>query len=90
MVAAKKAKLPTKKSIADAQREAKAAQQAADFQKFKAAMSPQVRQNFDKVVAAKNKPKSTAVTATKVALSAEHEQQLADWVIPPEISGVQK
>jgi len=79
MVAAKKTKLPTKKSIADAKREDKAAKQAADFEKSKAAMSPQVRQHFDNVMAAKNKPKSNAVAATKVALSAEREQQLADW-----------
>lgn len=79
MATAKKTKLPTKKSIADAKREAKAAQQAADFEKSKAAMSPQTRQHFDKVMAAKNKPKSTAVAAPKVALSAEREQQLAEW-----------
>jgi hypothetical protein len=79
MVAAKKEKLSTKKAIADAKREAKAAKQAADFEKSKAAMSPQNRQHFDKVMAAKNKPKSAVVAAPKVALSAEREQQLADW-----------
>ena len=41
-------------------------------------MTPQTRQHFDKVMAAKNKPKSTAVAAPKVALSAEREQQLAE------------
>ena len=79
MATAKKTKPPTKKAIADVKREARAAQQAADFKKSKAAMSPQNRQHFDKVVAAKNKPKSTAVTVSKVALSTEREQQLAEW-----------
>jgi len=44
----------------------------------KASMTPQNRQHFDKVIAAKNKPKSTAVAAPKVALSAEREQQLTE------------
>ena len=44
----------------------------------KAAMTPQNREHFDKVIAAKNKPKSTQVAAPKVALSAEREQQLAE------------
>ena len=79
MAAAKKIKQPTKKAIADAKREAKAAQKAADFEKSIAAMSPQNRQHFEKFIAAKNEPKSTAVTAAKVTLSAEREQQLAEW-----------
>lgn len=79
MVAAKKTKPSTKKAIADAKREARVAKQAADFEKSKAAMTPQNRQHFEKVMAAKNKPKSTAVAAPKVALSAEREQQLAEW-----------
>jgi hypothetical protein len=79
MAAAEKTKQPTKKAIADAKREAKAAQKAADFEKSIAAMSPQNRHHFEKVMAAKNGPKSTAVTAAKVTLSAEREQQLAEW-----------
>jgi hypothetical protein len=79
MVSAKKTKPPTKKAIADAKREARVTQQAEDFKKSKAAMSPQNRQQFDKVIAAKNKPNSAAVAAPKVALSAEREQQLAEW-----------
>jgi len=79
MATAKKTKQPTKKAIADAKREARVAKQAADFEKSKAAMTPQNRQHFDKFMAAKNKPKSTAVAAPKVALSAEREQQLAEW-----------
>lgn len=70
MTTAKKTKLPTKKAIADAKREARAAQQAADFEKSKAAMTPQNREDFEKVIAAKNKPKPTAIGAPKVALSA--------------------
>lgn len=41
-------------------------------------MIPQNREHFDKVMAAKTIPKSTAVAAPKVALSAEREQQLAE------------
>jgi hypothetical protein len=41
MVTAKKTKLPTKKAIAVAKREAKAVQKAADFEKTKASLSPQ-------------------------------------------------
>ena len=78
MATTKKTKPPTKKAIADAKREARAAKQAADFEKVKASMTPQNRQHFDKVMEAKNKPKSTAVAAPKVALSAEREQQLAE------------
>lgn len=78
MITAKKTKPPTKKALADAKREAKTVQKAADLEKSKAAMTPQNREHFDKFMAAKNKPKSTAVTAPKVALSAEREQQLAE------------
>ena len=78
MTTAKKTKPPTKKAISDAKREAKTAQKVANFEKSKASMTPQNKEHFDKFMAAKNKPKSTAVAAPKVALSAEREQQLAE------------
>ena len=78
MVTTKKIKSPKKKTIAEGKREARVAQQAAGFEKAKAAMTHQNQQHFDKVIAAKNNPKSTAVAVPKVTLSAEREQQLAE------------
>lgn len=79
MVTAKKTKPPTKKAIAIAKREAKAAQKNADFEKSKAALSPSNRQHVEKVIAAKRQKKSNALVIPKVALSAEREQQLNEW-----------
>ena len=79
MATAKKTKLPTKKAIAIAKREAKAVQKAADFEKTKASLSPQNRQHLEKFIAAKNKPKSAGVAKQNITLSAERELQLEEW-----------
>jgi hypothetical protein len=78
MVTTKKIKSSKKKTIAEGKREARVAQQAAGFEKAKAAMTHHNQQHFDKVIAAKNNPKSTAFAVPKVTLSAEREQQLAE------------
>lgn len=78
MVTTKK-KSVTKKAISESKREAKAAQKTADFEKTKASMSPQNREHFEKFIAAKNQKKSNKLVIPKVALSAEREQQLAEW-----------
>jgi hypothetical protein len=78
MVAAKK-KSTANKAVATAKRDAKALQKAADFEKSKAALSPTNRQHVEKVMTAKNQKKSNALVIPKVALSAEREQQLAEW-----------
>ena len=79
MATTKKSKLPAKKVNATAKTLAKSLKRTAEIKKAKADLSPQNRQHFEKVMAAKNKPKSTAVTVAKVVLSAEREQQLAEW-----------
>lgn len=53
---------------------AKELQRKADFEKTKAAMSPQNRQRVETAIAAKNLPTSIS----KIALSPEREQQLAE------------
>ena len=73
-----KSKPPTKKVIATAKELAKSLKRKAVIEAAKADLSPQNRQHYEKVMAAKNKPNSIAV-APKVALSAEREQQLAEW-----------
>ena len=73
-----KSKPPTKKVIATAKELAKSLKRKAVIEAAKADLSPQNRQHYEKVRAAKNKPNSIAV-APKVALSAEREQQLAEW-----------
>ena len=79
MATTKKSKLPAKKVNATAKTLAKSLKRTAEIKKAKADLSPQNRQHYEKVMAAKNKPKSTAVTVAKVVLSAEREQQLAEW-----------
>ena len=78
MVVAKK-KSTVNKALATAKSEAKAGQKAADFEKTKAALSPTNRQHVEKVIGAKIQRKSNALVIPKVALSAEREQQLAEW-----------
>jgi len=79
MATAKKSKPPTKKAIATAKALAKSLKRTAEIETAKADLSPQNRQRYEKVMADKNKPKSAAVALPKVALSAEREQQLAEW-----------
>ena len=79
MATTKKSKPPAKKVNATAKTLAKSLKRTAEIKKAKADLSPQNRQHYEKVMAAKNKPKSTAVALPKVALSAEREQQLAEW-----------
>ena len=79
MATTKKSKLPAKKVNATAKTLAKSLKRTAEIEAAKADLSPQNRQHYEKVMAAKNKPKSTAVALPKVALSAEREQQLAEW-----------
>lgn len=57
---------------------AKDLQRKADFEKTKAAMSPQNRQRLEAAIAAKNRPKSTATSLPVIVLSAEREQLLAE------------
>ena len=79
MATTSKSKPPTKKVIATAKALAKSLKRTAVIEAAKADLSTQNRKHYEKVMAAKNKPKSTAVALPKVALSAEREQQLAEW-----------
>jgi hypothetical protein len=79
MATTSKSKPPTKKVIATAKALAKSLKRTAEIETAKADLSPQNRQRYEKVMADKNKPKSAAVALPKVALSAEREQQLAEW-----------
>jgi len=79
MATKEKSKPPMKKAIATAKALAKSLKRTAEIKKARADLSPQNRQHFEKVLAAKNKPKSAAVALPIVALSAEREQQLAEW-----------
>jgi hypothetical protein len=61
-----------------AEKLAKDAKRKADFKKTKAAMSPQNRERVEAAIAAKTRPLSSEISLTKVNLSAEREQQLAE------------
>lgn len=80
--------MATKKQQAEQQQEpkktkvteklAKDLKRKSDFENAMSAMSPQNRQRVEAAIDAKNRPISTAISAHKVTLSAEREQQLAE------------
>ena len=66
----------TKKELAEQKRAAKQAQQVAAFEKAKAAMTPENRKHFDKVIAARDQSRKNS---PPIEITAESKQRMAAW-----------